>query len=547
MKKSLLLFLAICISQMTFAQATDLVVDCQTPGWLSSKINYGDQQTVQNLKVTGYLNDDDIKFIGTLIMMNLHGVLDLGDVSMVNNSLDGDFGLPATGGVFRYPLQKIIFPRNLEFYNGWDGSMKADSVVFDTKINTVTKSYFRSKDIQHLILGENVTTVNGDATPHYLYFKSIHLPSFLITIEDFAFENGLNDLSSSNISEFPNLEYIGYLAFVNDMTSGSQPPQRNRETLPDTIKLPKIKEYSVAAFDYKEGMHIFLGEDVTNVYPKSKTSYSKDWMPSLTNVTFHIAAVTPPSTSANWNRGLKIYVPKEAVDAYKEHSGWKYANILAEPKPLEQIQLTEHDIAIDVDEQYQLIANPIPANADDITIVWSSDNEQVVTVSETGLVSAIAHGEANITASSVDGSIKDVCKVIVKTHAESVSLQTSSINLANIGDTYQLEATVLPENAIDKTVTWKSANEQICLVTNSGLVIASGFGSTLVIATTVDGGFMAYCTVTVESATGIEEINTDTQNDAKYFSPDGKRLNQPQRGINIMRTNDGTMKKVIKK
>ena len=85
------------------------------------------------------------------------------------------------------------------------------------------------------------------------------------------------------------------------------------------------------------------------------------------------------------------------------------------------------------------------------------------------------------------------------------------------------------------------------MVTNSGLVIATGYGSTLVIATTVDGGFMAYCTVTVESATGIEEINTDTQNDAKYFSPDGKRLNQPQRGINIMRTNDGTMKKEIKK
>ncbi len=547
MKKLILLFMTICISQMTFAQATDLVVDCQTPGWLSSKINYGDQQTVQNLKVTGYLNDDDIKFIGTLIMMNLHGVLDLGDVSMVNNSLDGNFGLPATGGVFHYPLQKMIFPKSLESYNGWDINMKADSVVFDTKISVITKSYFRSKNIQHLILGENVTTVNGYAMPHYLYFKSINLPSSLITIEDFAFNNGLNDLSSSNISEFPNLEYIGYLAFVNDMTSSSQPPQRNRETLPDTIKLPKIKEYSVAAFDYKEGMHIFLGEDVTNVYPKSKTAYSKDWMPSLTNVTFHIAALTPPSTGGGWNNGLKVYVPKEAVETYKAHSGWKYANILAEPKPLEQIELTEHEIALDVDEHHQLTANPIPANADDITIIWSSDNEQVATVNGTGIVKAIACGEANITACSADGTIKDACKVIVKTHAESISLQTSSIKLANIGDTYQLEVTVLPENAIDKTVTWKSANEQICMVTNSGLVIATGYGSTLVIATTVDGGFMAYCTVTVESATGIEEINTDTLNDAIYFSPDGKRLNQPQRGINIMRTNDGTMKKVIKK
>lgn len=714
MKKCLLLFLAICISHTAFAQATDLVVDCQTPGWLSSKINYRDQQTVQNLKVTGYLNDDDIKFIGTLIMMNLHGVLDLGDASMVNNSLDGNFGLPATGGVFHYPLQKMIFPKSLESYNGWDINMKADSVVFDTKISVITNSFFRGTNIQHLILGENVTTVNGYATPHYLYFKSIHLPSSLITIQDFAFNNGLNDLSSSNISEFPNLEFIGYLAFVNDQTSSSNPPQRNRETLPDTIKFPKIKEYSVAAFDYKEGMHIYLGEDVTNVYPKSKNVYSTDWMPSLKNVTFHIAAVTPPSTSGDrWNNGLKVYVPKEAVETYKAHYGWKYANIIAEPKPLEQIELTEHEIAIEVDEQHQLTANPIPANADDITIIWSSDNEQVVTVSETGLVKAIARGEANITASSVDGTIKDVCNVLVKTHAESVSLQTTSIGLVNIGDTYQLEATVLPENAIDKTVTWKSANEQVCTVSNSGLVTATGIGSTLVTATTVDGGltatcvvkvlqhvdgltlnkstltlkvgenedlqatitpsnadnknvlwssandqiatvsnegnvtavkagevivtatsednpdakatckiivvqpvtginisestcllhgigesaqltatvlpadasnktikwsssnegvcmvsngtvvstgfgtavviattedggFMAYCTVTVESVTGIEEINTDTQNDTNYFSPDGKRINTLQRGINIIRKKDGTIMKVIR-
>lgn len=541
MKKLVLLFMAICISQMTFAQATDLVVDCQTPGWLSSKINYGDQQTVQNLKVTGYINSDDFTFIGTLIQMNLHGVLDLGDVSVVGNSWDGKFGLPATGNVYHFYLQKIIFPKSLESYDGWDTNMEADSVVFDTQIETLKRSHFGR--IHHLILGENIETINSYAGPSYLYFQSVYLPSSLTRIEDFAFENSLNDLSTSNISEFPSLEYIGYLAFVNDQTSSSNPPQRNRETLPDTIRLPKIKEYSIAAFDYKEGMHIFLGEDVTYIYLK-KTSYSNDWSPSLTNVTFHIAAVTPPTTGVNWSSNTNVYVPKEAVDAYKAHNGWKNANIIAEPKPLEQIELSMDEIAIDVNEQYQLTANPIPANADDITIIWSSDNEQVATVNETGLVTAITSGEANIIASSVDGTIKDVCKVTVKAHAESVSLQESSISLAKIGDTYQLEATVLPDNAVDKTVTWKSANEQICLVSNSGQVIASGVGTTIVTVTTVDGGHMAYCVVTVESATGIEEITLMIE--AKYYSPDGKRLSQPQRGINIMRKNDGTIMKVMK-
>ena len=85
MKKILVMCLSLCISLCANAQATDLVVDCQTPGWLSSKINYGDQQTVKNLKVTGYINNTDLKFIGTLIeLRNLNGELDLTDCNIVS-------------------------------------------------------------------------------------------------------------------------------------------------------------------------------------------------------------------------------------------------------------------------------------------------------------------------------------------------------------------------------------------------------------------------------------------------------------------------------
>ena len=47
--KYLFVFISLLINvTIVRAQATDLVVDCQTPGWLSSKINYGEQQTVKN-------------------------------------------------------------------------------------------------------------------------------------------------------------------------------------------------------------------------------------------------------------------------------------------------------------------------------------------------------------------------------------------------------------------------------------------------------------------------------------------------------------------
>ena len=56
-KKMYCLLVAVLVSSGMNAQKTSLTVDCQTPGWLSSKINYSDQKSVQNLKVTGYIKN----------------------------------------------------------------------------------------------------------------------------------------------------------------------------------------------------------------------------------------------------------------------------------------------------------------------------------------------------------------------------------------------------------------------------------------------------------------------------------------------------------
>ena len=84
MKKFYLLILMLCCSIGLFAQAKSIEVDCQTPGWLSSKINYGDQLTVENLTVTGYINGTDIQFIRDLnLNRNLNGTIDLTNVYLV--------------------------------------------------------------------------------------------------------------------------------------------------------------------------------------------------------------------------------------------------------------------------------------------------------------------------------------------------------------------------------------------------------------------------------------------------------------------------------
>ena len=116
-------------------------------------------------------------------------------------------------------------------------------------------------------------------------------------------------------------------------------------------------------------------------------------------------------------------------------------------------------------------------------IKWSSSDDKVAFVSDAGLVTAAGKGTATVTAKAVDGEgnpikvgnreITATCKVSVREPipVTSVTLDHTSLRL-NPGDTVQLTATVLPANADNKTVTWKSDNESVATVDENGLVTA---------------------------------------------------------------------------
>ena len=143
-------------------------------------------------------------------------------------------------------------------------------------------------------------------------------------------------------------------------------------------------------------------------------------------------------------------------------------------------------------------------------MTWTSSNTAVATVSSTGLVTAVANGSATITATTADGSNKTAtCTVTVNIPVPStgISLSHTSATLTAQGQTLQLSATITPDNATDKSVTWTSSNTAVATVTNTGLVTAVANGSATLTATTADGSNKtATCTVMVSipiPATGI--------------------------------------------
>lgn len=225
-----------------------------------------------------------------------------------------------------------------------------------------------------------------------------------------------------------------------------------------------------------------------------------------------------PGFSNQQYMDLPVYVPESALAAYQQADVWKnFWNIksLDEIPIATEVLLSDSFVTLGKEETFQLAATVLPENTFDKTVIWSSSNEEVVTVSNAGLVEAVGVGTATITASCGDATA--TCEVIVKPAPSSIKLNYNSFTLGE-GENFQLEATVLPEDAIDKTVTWSTSNYNVATVSVTGLVKANKAGTTTITARC--GKVTATCKVTVEAVAREIELNeySITLCDRSYYS-----------------------------
>ena len=104
-----------------------------------------------------------------------------------------------------------------------------------------------------------------------------------------------------------------------------------------------------------------------------------------------------------------------------------------------------------------------------------------------------------ITVTTTDGGKTATCTVTVTNPAvpvQSVSLNKTELSL-NVGESVTLTATVLPDNADNKAVTWSSSDAAVATVDSNGKVSAVAAGSAVITVKTTDGEKTATCTVTV--------------------------------------------------
>lgn len=163
-------------------------------------------------------------------------------------------------------------------------------------------------------------------------------------------------------------------------------------------------------------------------------------------------------------------------------------------------------------------AKMTPEDATDVKLAYLSSDESVATVDESGNVTAVGVGECTITttivadttATAEDAGVdsemlvvpenaKAETKVTVGKAIESITLDSNE-GVLTVGNTHTIKATVFPEDATDKAVTWKSSDESIATVDAEGNVTAKDTGNVTIMAVNSDGDVSADYALTVNKA-----------------------------------------------
>ena len=171
------------------------------------------------------------------------------------------------------------------------------------------------------------------------------------------------------------------------------------------------------------------------------------------------------------------------------------------------------ELNLKTDGTYQLSVSVLPSNADERGVTFESSNTAVATVSASGLITAKGPGTATITVTAKDSSGKKAtCTVTVTQPVKGVTVSPSSVVIQK-DNVQKLTASVVPENATNKKLIYKSSNETVAVVSNDGIITARSEGwATITVCSEENQAIYGTCTVKVGLPVYVTKITLDTTN-----------------------------------
>lgn len=514
-----------------------MTVDCQNPGWLSSMINYGDQLTLKNIKVTGFINGTDIQFIYDLNSnRSLTGVIDFEDVSIVsggtlNNypyTVKNDNEMPYN---FFYNqkqnIQKFIYPKTLvkcplsSFIK-----TTVDSLIWtSTNVNSLDISNGIGKS-EYVFIPEGVETIDciGENT-------KIIFPSTIKNITGsgdrntnlviYSFIDNPEEVTAQYEYYYNTLdgEHRSYWASILNSTFYIPKGSMEKYLNSDFAKMNKFNKSSNGIIYGTSNENIFIEYyDVENTEIAAPfIIYKGESHP--TNVIIH-----PDANLVSWidysssnsdivsvdsqgNILAKDYgqaeisaTPHVFIDGLETKTGTCIVKVIAHTEGVD----VPSAMNVHIGEEKALNAKTLPLDLSDNELLYESSDPSIASVNSEGIIIGNSRGTCNITVTSVDGGFTADCLVTVLKPVETVILEKHNVTL-KVGDTDQLFAQITPATADNKVIEWSSSDEEVVSVDVSGNIVALKSGEAWVKAVSNDNAAAKdSCKVTVtQSVSGI--------------------------------------------
>ena len=161
---------------------------------------------------------------------------------------------------------------------------------------------------------------------------------------------------------------------------------------------------------------------------------------------------------------------------------------------------------------FQIEAAVLPENATDKKISYSSSDKNIAAVNEKGLIFAKSVGTASITLKAADGVSKTISVTVTaaRINVTEIAVPSTDENISIVkGRTHRLNATVKPDNATDKTLTYSSDHEDIASVDTNGLITAKKVGAAALTITAADGITKTVNVTVTEAEVAVTDIEFD--------------------------------------
>ena len=406
-------------------------------------------------------------------------------------------------------LKKINLPDSVKYIGGaaFAGSGLSE-FTFPKQVSaleryTFSECYF----LESIRIPGRVGTISAFAFDHCQNLKDVVIEEGVKRIEACAFGSCVNltHITLPNSVYFIALDAIGINEYFDEYTHERVKETNERLYIhgKDGSYAQEFAEnYGIRFIIDAESVAIAQGSSAT-VELGSELQLEAKLEPTNSNDLLTWDSSEPTVAVVNVNGAVTPISLGEAVISVHTYGG-KSASISVRVMAPEPASVTLNEtgtVSLEQGQTLQLIATVSPENAQ-TTLTWTSDDSEVATVSESGLVTAIGEGIATVTVKTGNDLSALVEIKVLPPHPTSVKITQGSSATLYMGNKLTLKAKVSPTNA-KTTLTWKSSKPKIAAVSSKGVVTPKAAGNAVITVKTGNGK-SAKITVNVVDAKSVK-------------------------------------------